>query len=210
MITIKDQGVGIAENNLSKIFDPYFSTKQTGRGLGLASTYSVIKKHHGHISVNSSQGKGTIFTIYLPASGKEIPVKEEPARLTGEGRILIMDDDKYLTEMMGDMLEILGYEAEFANDGAEAVALYKKGMESGKPYDAVILDLTVPGSMGGKDVIKILHEIDPKVKAVVSSGYSDDPVMSDFGEFGFKGMMPKPFDANVLGKVLNDVIKTTN
>ncbi|MGB5157737.1 MAG: ATP-binding protein [Desulfobacterales bacterium] len=210
MITIKDQGVGIAENNLSKIFDPYFSTKQTGRGLGLASAYSIIKKHHGHISVNSGQDKGTIFTIYLPASGKEIPVKEEPARLTGEGRILIMDDDKYLTEMMGDMLEILGYEAEFANDGAEAVALYKKGMESGKPYDAVILDLTVPGSMGGKDVIKILHEIDPKVKAIVSSGYSDDPVMSDFGEFGFKGMMPKPFDANVLGKVLNDVIKTTN
>ncbi|MBA3035605.1 MAG: response regulator, partial [Desulfobacterium sp.] len=210
VITIKDQGVGIAEKHLSKIFDPYFSTKQTGRGLGLASTYSIIKKHHGHISANSCQGRGTTFYIYLPASYKEIPVKEEPAQLTGEGKILIMDDDKYLTEIMGDMLEMLGYEAEIAKDGAEAIALYKKAWESGKPYDAVILDLTVPGSMGGKDVVKILLEIDPEVKAVVSSGYSDDPVMSNFREYGFKGMMPKPFDVNALGKVLNDVIKTTS
>jgi CheY-like chemotaxis protein/anti-sigma regulatory factor (Ser/Thr protein kinase) len=206
MITIKDHGVGIDAKNLSKVFDPYFSTKQTGIGLGLATAYSIIKKHAGHISVNSRPGYGTTFYIYLPASGKEIQPKEEPALLTGKGKILIMDDDKYLRIMIGEMLEMLGYEAGFAKDGDEAIKLYKEAMESGKPYDAVILDLTIPGAMGGKDVIKILLEIDPEVKAIVSSGYSDDPVMSNFREYGFKGMMPKPFDDNALGKVLNDVL----
>ncbi len=211
MITIKDQGMGIAEKHISKIFDPYFSTKQTGRGLGLATAYSIIRKHAGHISVNSSQGSGTTFYIYLPASSKEIQAKEEPALLTtGKGKILVMDDDKYLTIMMGEMLETLGYEADFAKDGVEAVELYRKARKSGKPYDAVILDLTIPGRMGGKDVIKILLEIDPEVKAVVSSGYSDDPIMSNFREYGFKGMMPKPFDPIALGNVLNDVLKVTS
>lgn len=209
MISIKDHGMGIDEKNLSKVFDPYFSTKQTGIGLGLATAYSIIKKHAGHISVNSRPGYGTTFYIYLPASGKEILPKEESVLLTGKGKILVMDDDKYLRIMVGEMLEMLGYDADFAKDGDEAIALYKKNMESGKPYDAVILDLTIPGAMGGKDVIKILLEIDHKVKAIVSSGYSDDPVMSNFREYGFKGMMPKPFDDNALGKVLNDVLAVT-
>lgn len=209
MITIKDHGIGIPENYLSKIFDPYFSTKQTGMGLGLATAYSVIKKHAGHISVNSRPDYGTTFYIYLPASGKEIQTKEEPALLTGNGKILMMDDDKYLRMMVEEMLEMLGYEAGFAKDGDEAIAMFKKARESGEPYDAIILDLTIPGGMGGKDVIKILLEIDPEVKAVVSSGYSDDPVMSNFREYGFKGMMPKPFNDNDLGKVLNDMLTVT-
>lgn len=205
-ISIKDHGVGIAEKNLSNIFDPYFTTKKEGSGIGLAVAYSIIKKHYGHISVDSSLGVGTTFHIYLPASGKEIPLKEEPTLLTGAGKILVMDDDEFLREMMGEMLNMLGYEADFAENGAEAIELFNKARESGKPHDAVVLDLTIPGSMGGKDVIKILLGIDPEIKAIVFSGYSDDPVMSNFREYGFKGMMPKPFDSNALGKVLNDVL----
>jgi PAS domain S-box-containing protein len=206
-ISVKDDGVGIAEKHLSKVFDPYFTTKQTGSGLGLATAYSIIKKHNGHIFVNSSLGKGTTFNIYLPASDKKIPVKKEAALLTGCGRILMMDDDEFLKELAKEMLDMLGYESEFAENGAEAIEMYKKARESGKPYDAVILDLTIPGGMGGKETIKKLLEIDPEIKAVVFSGYSDDPVMSNYREYGFKGMMPKPFDTNALGKVLNEVLK---
>ena len=207
-ISIKDQGVGIAEKHLSKIFDPYFTTKQAGSGLGLATAYSIIKKHNGYISVNSIPGAGTTFHIYLPASDKEIPVKEEVAMLTGSGRILMMDDDELLKELAKEMLDMLGYESAFAKDGAEAIEMYRKAMESEKPYDAVILDLTIPGSMGGKEVIKILLKIDPEVKAIVFSGYSESEVMSNYHEYGFKGMMPKPFDSYALGKVLNEVLTT--
>jgi len=206
-ISIKDQGVGIAEKHLSKIFDPYFTTKQAGSGLGLATAYSIIKKHNGYISVDSIPGAGTTFAIYLPASDKEVPGKEESDLLTGDGKLLVMDDDRILREMMREMLEMLGYDAQFAKDGAEAIEMYRKAKESGKPYDVVILDLTIPGGMGGEEVIKILLEIDPEVKAVVFSGYSDDEVMLNFREYGFKGMMPKPFDTYALGKVLNDVLK---
>ncbi len=157
--------------------------------------------------MNSLPGTGTTFHIYLPASDKEIQVKEEAVLLTGSGKILMMDDDEFLKELAKEMLDMLGYESAFAKNGAEAIEMYRKARESGKPYDAVILDLTIPGSMGGKEVIKILLEIDPEVKAIVCSGYSDDPIMSNFREYGFKGMMPKPFDSYALGKVLNDVLK---
>jgi len=206
-ISIKDQGAGIPEKHLSKIFDPYFTTKQAGSGLGLATSYSIIKKHNGYISVDSLLGAGTTFNIYLPASDKEIPVKEEAVLLKGCGKILIMDDDKFLKEIAEEMLDTLGYESEFAEDGDGAIEMYKKARESGKPYDAVILDLTIPGSMGGEEVIKILINIDPEVKAIVFSGYSEGEVMSNFRKYGFKGMMPKPFDSYALGKALNDVLK---
>jgi PAS domain S-box-containing protein len=206
-ISIQDQGTGIAEKHLSKIFDPYFTTKNEGSGLGLAAAYSIIKKHSGHISVDSLLGAGTTFSIYLPVSDKAIPVKEEAALLTGEGKVLLMDDDRVLREMVDEMLEMLGYETEFAEDGAEAIEMYRKAKESEKPYDAVILDLTIPGGMGGKEAVKRLLEIDPELKAIVFSGYSDDPVMSNYREYGFKGMMAKPFDLQALGKVLNDVLK---
>jgi PAS domain S-box-containing protein len=206
-ISIKDQGVGIDEKHLSKIFDPYFTTKQTGSGLGLAMAYSIINKHSGHISVDSLLGAGTTFHIYLPASDKGVRVKEEAVLLKGCGRILVMDDDKPLRKMAGEMLAMLGYESEFARDGYEAIDRYKKAMESEKPYDAVILDLTIPGGMGGKEAIKILLEIDPEVKAIVYSGYAEGEVMTNYLEYGFKGMIPKPFDAYALGKVLNDVLE---
>ena len=208
-ISIKDQGIGIAEKHLSKIFDPYFTTKSAGSGLGLATAYSIIKKHNGHISVDSSPGAGTTFHIYLPASDKAVPVIEE-ALLTGHGKILLMDDDRMIREIAEAMLEMLGYEAEFATDGAEAIEMHRKAMESEKPYDAVILDLTIPGGMGGKEAIKKLLELDPQLKAIVCSGYSEDPVMSNNREYGFKGVLPKPFNFDTLGRVLNEVLKAEN
>jgi len=206
-ISIKDQGVGIAEKHLANIFDPYFTTKHDGSGLGLATTYSTIKKHDGHITVESKLGEGTTFHIYLPASEKAIPEKEEIKLIKGQGRILVMDDEASLGKMVGRMLKKLGYESEFTDDGTEAIEMYKAAKKSEKPYDAVILDLTIPGGMGGKEAINKLLEIDPEVKAIVSSGYSDDPVLANFQEYGFKGMMPKPFESLSLSKVLHEVIE---
>jgi two-component system cell cycle sensor histidine kinase/response regulator CckA len=206
-ISMTDQGVGIAENHLLNIFDPYFTTKQAGSGLGLATTYSIIKKHDGHITVESQLGVGTTFHIYLPASDKAVPEKEEIKLIKGHGRILVMDDEASLRKMVGRMLEKLGYESEFAKDGAEAIQMVKEAKEAGELYDAVILDLTIPGGMGGKKAIQKILEIDPEVKAIVSSGYSDDPVMANFQEYGFKGMMPKPYESRSLGKVLHEVLK---
>jgi len=206
-ISITDQGVGIAENHLLNIFDPYFTTKQEGNGLGLATTYSIIKKHAGHITVESQLGVGTTFHIYLPASEKAVLEKEKVKLIKGQGRILVMDDEAPLRKMVGRMLKNLGYKSEFAKDGAEAIRMFKEIKEAEKPYDAVILDLTVPGGMGGKEAIKKLLEIDPEVKAIVSSGYSDDPVLANFQEYGFKDMMPKPFESLSLGKVLHEVLQ---
>ena len=176
-------------------------------GLGLAATYSIIKKHDGYITVESRPGAGTTFHIYLPASDKIVPEKEEDLLITGHGRILVMDDEESIRKLVGRMLNNLGYESEFARDGIEAIEMYKAAMESGMPYDAVILDLTIPGGMGGKVAINKLIEIDPEVKAIVSSGYSDDPVLANFQEYGFKGMMPKPFESLSLSKVLHEVIE---
>jgi len=206
-ISIKDQGVGIAEKHLKSIFDPYFTTKHDGSGLGLATTYSIIEKHEGHITVESRLGAGTTFHIYLPASDKAVLENEEVRLIKGQGRILVMDDEAPLRKMLGRMLKNLDYESEFAKDGAEALRMYKDAQESETPYDVVILDLTIPGGMGGTETIKKLLEIDPEVKAIVYSGYSDDPVLSNFQEYGFKGMMPKPFESQSLSKVLHEVLK---
>jgi len=205
-ISIKDQGVGIAEKHLLNIFDPYFTTKHAGSGLGLATTYSIIKRHDGHITVESRLEVGTTFHIYLPASDKAVLEKEKALLIKGRGRILVMDDQAPLRKIFGRMLKNLGYESEFAKDGAEAIRMVKKAKESEKPYDAAILDLTVPGGMGGKEAINKLLEIDPEVKAIVSSGYSDDPVLANFQEYGFKGMMSKPFESLTLSKVLHEVL----
>jgi PAS domain S-box-containing protein len=206
-ISITDQGVGILEKDLLKIFDPYFSTKYEGSGLGLSTAYSIIKKHNGHVTVESQVGVGTTFHIYLPASERAVPKKEEVKLVKGQGRILVMDDEAMLKEIVGKMLEKLGYEFDFAENGAEAIEMYKRAQEAEKQYDAVILDLTIPGGMGGKEAIKNLLEIDPEINAIVSSGYSDDPVLANFQKYGFKGMMPKPFGYHSLGKVLQDVLK---
>jgi PAS domain S-box-containing protein len=208
LISITDPGIGIAEKHLSKIFDPYFTTKQKGSGLGLATAYSIIKRHGGHISVESELGSGTTFRIYIPASDKPLPEKkEEDIILSGRGRILVMDDEEPVRKTVGRMLNQLGYTPEVASDGAEAVQLYKRAMESSTPFDAVILDLTIPGGMGGKDAIKELLVIDPQVKAIVSSGYSNDEALSAFKEYGFKATVPKPYEMKSLSKVLNEVLR---
>ncbi|MFC1841419.1 ATP-binding protein, partial [Thermodesulfobacteriota bacterium] len=209
-ISITDQGAGIPEKHLLNIFDPYFTTKQKGSGLGLASSYSIIKKHDGHITVESRLGIGTTFQIYLPASDKAVPEKDQIGLIKGQGRILMMDDEAPLKKMIGRMLKNLGYESEFAQDGAEVIRMFKEAKKAGKPYDAVILDLTIPGGMGGKESIDELLKIDPEIKAIVSSGYSDDPVLSNFQDYGFKGMMPKPFESHLLSKVLHEVLKCEN
>ncbi len=166
---VADQGIGIAQEHLDKIFDPFFTTKQEGSGLGLTTSYSIVTNHDGYISVESELGVRTTFHIYLPATSKEIQIKEdvEEKPLAGKGKILIMDDEEDIRESLSQILTHFGYEAQFAEDGAAAIKLYKQAQKSGQPFDAVIMDLTVPGGIGGKEAIRKLLEIDPEVKAIV-------------------------------------------
>jgi len=212
-VSIADEGVGIPEEHLPKIFDPYFTTKQTGSGLGLATTYSILKKHGGYIGVGSKVGVGTTFYIYLPVSQKRISAKAEPARVDSEihpcarrGRVLVMDDEEGIREATGEMLRYMGYEVGYARDGAEAIDLYKKARELGQPFNVVIMDLTIPGGMGGKDAIKRLMELDPEIKAIVSSGYSSDPVLAMYEQYGFSEAMAKPYKVEDLKQVLEKLI----
>jgi PAS domain S-box-containing protein len=207
-ISVRDQGMGIPVEHLPRIFDPYFTTKQKGSGLGLASAYAIIDKHHGHIAVESTPGVGTTFTIYLPAVERQVtpqPV-EDRELLVGKGKILVMDDEEMVREVLGRMLASLGYEAEVARDGGEAIEMFVRAQGSGQAFAAVILDLTVPGAMGGKETLARLLEIDTQVKAVVSSGYSDDSIMADFKKYGFRGVIAKPYKISELGKILHEVI----
>ncbi|MGA1869387.1 MAG: PAS domain S-box protein [bacterium] len=208
-ITIKDQGHGISREHFQKIFDPYFTTKPSGSGLGLAITYSIIKNHGGHITVDSAVDIGTTFNIYIPALVEDISKPERDTKdivRKGKGKILFMEDYENLREIMEEMLNYLGYEVELAEDGAKAIDLYKKAKEANQAFDATILDLTIPGGMGGKEVIKKLREIDPEVKAIVSSGYSHNPVMSNYKHYGFSGVVVKPYEIAELSSVLNRVI----
>lgn len=211
-ITVKDQGCGIAKEHLEKIFDPYFTTKKKGSGLGLSTTYSIVKKHDGHIAVESELGKGTAFYIYLPASEKEVSREKgaEEEHIAGKGRILVMDDEEVVREVAGGMAAHLGYEVDFAEDGAKAIELYRKAKKSGKSFDVVIMDLTIPGGMGGEEAMKKLLEIDPSVKAIVSSGYSNDPVMADYKKHGFSGVIAKPYKIAEMSSVINSVIHGTD
>lgn len=207
-VSILDQGEGIPENQLSKIFDPYFTTKESGSGLGLATSYSIIKNHDGLITVESDFGVGTWFNIYLPASrGKIITKKgEDKIPITPKGKILVMDDEEYVRDVAGQMLTKIGHDVEYAKDGSEALELYKKARESGKPFDAVILDLTVRGGMGGEETIKKLLEIDPGVRTIVSSGYSNDPVISNYKQFGFRGILNKPYKIYEVKKIIYEAL----
>ena len=207
-VSIKDKGIGIPEKYLRKIFDPYFTTKQQGSGLGLATAYSIVNNHHGHISVESKLEEGSTFHVYLPASDQKI--MQQPQEITellsGTGKILVMDDEAMVREVLGMMLLTLGYEAKFAKDGVEAIEMFSQAQGSAEPFAAVILDLTVPGGMGGKEALERLLKIDPQVKAMVSSGYFDDPIMADFQKHGFVGVIAKPYKVAELGKVLNKVL----
>jgi PAS domain S-box-containing protein len=202
-VTVQDEGGGIDPKVLGQIFDPYFTTKQTGSGLGLATVWSIINKHGGHIGVVSELGKGTAFTFYLPASTSSQPaevktlVAESPAP-TRPAKILVMDDEKMVCTLASKILTPCGYTVASAPDAQEAVALYRQALETGVPFDLVIMDLTIPGGPGGKEVIQDLLALDPHVRAIVSSGYADDPVMSSPAKYGFKGTVAKPYTARAL------------
>lgn len=204
-ISIKDHGVGIPSENLGKIFDPYFTTKETGSGLGLAVCYSIIKKHNGYLTVESEVGLGTTFHIYLPAAKGVTPAapSEPVAALAGQGRILVMDDKDVLRELMREALGSIGYEVTVAQEGQEVIALYRESQAAGRPYDALILDLIIPGGMGGKEVIKALRKLDPRVKALASSGYASDEVVNDCRQHGFHDVIIKPYRINDLLNKLN-------
>ncbi len=209
-VTIMDRGIGIPGNILERIFDPYFSTKQKGSGLGLAITHSIITKHRGNIFVNSTPGTGTTFTLYLPVSGNGSVTskKEENTDDSGrKARIMVMDDEEQILKLTNRMLGKMGHEVVLATDGAEAVRLYKEACDIGQTMDLVIMDLTIPGGMGGKDAVKEILSVNPHAKVIVSSGYSTDPVMASYSEYGFCGALVKPFQLNELKKTLKMVLK---
>ncbi|MFI5304870.1 MAG: PAS domain S-box protein [Nitrospiria bacterium] len=207
-IQVRDSGTGIPENLQQKIFDPYFTTKPKGYGLGLAISYSIIKKHAGYITVQSEAGLGSTFTFYLPSysgSGRQPDMKQIPL-VKGKGHVLIMDDDESVLTTVRTMLEFLGYGVTLTIDGREAIIKYKHMMELGQPYDLVILDLTVPGGMGGQETIRQLIEINPQVKGLVSSGYSDNIILSDYHKFGFAGVVTKPSNVEEISQAINNVL----
>jgi len=210
-ISIEDEGTGIPPENLSKIFDPYFTTKEKGNGLGLYSVYSIISKHDGAISVESTVGIGTKFNIFLPANSEvKIERKAESENiLSGEGKILVMDDEEDILEVAQIMLKNLGYDVVTTKNGKEALELYGSALTNNHPFDAVIMDLTVRGGMGAKNVIKNLLAMDSNARVIVSSGYSNDPTMADYKHYGFKGLIMKPFKMKDLWKTLKNVIEVT-
>jgi signal transduction histidine kinase/ActR/RegA family two-component response regulator len=207
-ISIRDHGVGIPEEYLHRIFDPYFTTKKKGSGLGLATVYSIIKNHNGYVGVESKSGVGTTFQLFIPASENVLPEviesKEDPH--TGSGKILMMDDEEIIRVVAAEILEHLGYSVVVCSDGNEAIDLYRQAIETKGTFAAVIMDLTVPGRLGGKEAAARILEIDPGAVLIVSSGYSNDPVVANFRAYGFSGMVPKPFDAEGLARELKRLV----
>jgi len=211
--SVKDQGRGIPEENLTRIFDPYFTTKPLsnikGMGLGLAICHSIIKKHEGLISCRTEIGKGTVFTVYLPASPEEKVLSHEEVLSAPEGaqgRILVMDDEEMVRQVMGQILTYLGYEVVVAEDGDAAIARYREARDVARPFDLVILDLTVRGGMGGKQAIRKMRELAPDIRAIIATGYSNDPVVQSFRNYGFVGAITKPFTLMSLRSVVHDAL----
>jgi PAS domain S-box-containing protein len=208
-ILVQDNGAGIDKENIKRIFDPYFTTKKSGTGLGLATSYSIIKNHGGILNVKSIVGKGTTFEIYLPAMDGKASIQDNKDMkvVKGTGRVLVMDDDAEIGDFILLSLDICGYKSKLVFNGEEAVQEYKRAMETKNPYSAVLVDLMIKGGMGGKEAIERLKEIDPKVVAIVSSGYANDPVMVNFEEYGFKGAIAKPYKVDDLGRVIFESLK---
>lgn len=209
-ITVQDHGHGIPDEYLDRIFDPFFSTKgdvdSRSRGLGLTQVYAIVKGHRGYIDVLSKPDIRTLFSVYLPAFRKETNEKTETSPSSAVGRILVMDDEEIVRKVAGQMLRGLGYQVAFAVTGEEAVALYSASLESERFFDAVILDLNVKDGMGGKAAMAELLKIDPNVKGIISSGYSSDPEMMDYGRCGFKAVVGKPYHISDLRRVLKDIL----
>lgn len=207
---IQDCGSGIEAAHLQDIFAPYFTTKPQGRGLGLATAYAIMKKHHGTIYAESEVGVGTTFHLYLPASPARhaaIQLDTEQPTADRTDRILMLEDDETLYEVVGNLLAILGYEVVFSQDGHETLSVYQQAREAGNPFAAVILDLTIPGGTGGRKTLTDLLAIDPQVKAIAASGYATDPILANFEHYGFCGSIAKPYRARQLHQVLHHVIE---
>jgi CheY-like chemotaxis protein len=207
-LVIQDTGTGIPEEHVSRIFDPYFTTKQKGSGLGLATSYSIIKNHGGAIEVLSKPGSGTTFFIYLPATATkaEESVQVSWTSPTRKRRILVMDDEAIVLEVSKNMIEALGHDVDVATDGESATEKYRQALASDNPFDVIILDLTVKGGMGGEETVKRLREMDPSVRAVVASGYSDNPVLLNFKAHGFSAVLSKPFSLAALRECLGALV----
>lgn len=205
-IAVKDTGPGINPEHRARIFDPYFTTKQHGHGLGLPTVYSIVRRHGGHVEVDSQPGRGTTFRFWLPAlrhaPRSARPPSGEPGAL--QGRVLFMDDEPAIRKLGAGLLRRLGLEVTLAVDGAEAVRLFEEARSRNQPYDVVVMDLTVPGGMGGREALDRLRQIDPHVRAVVSSGYSSDPVLANHRAYGFCGMIAKPYQLDVFEQVLRE------
>jgi len=218
-IKVSDEGTGIPEGCLKRIFDPYFTTKDKGNGLGLATAYSVVKNHGGLITVESESGRGATFTVYVPAASRHIAAEPEPStpvnpaapvadQTNGNGRVLIVDDEEAIRALVEFTLGRIGYEVSEAESGLKGIELYQEAMQSGRRFDLVILDLTLPGGMGGKEVLRRLLEIDPTVVAIVSSGYATDATMSCYQDLGFRGVITKPYEAADLGRTVHELIQS--
>jgi len=207
-VAIRDSGAGIAREILDKIFDPYFTTKEKGTGLGLASAYSIVKNHGGMMTVKSRIGLGSIFYFYLPAASGVCEAREENhgTEVRHKAKILVMDDDELIRDLVTELLGAMGFEVSLARDGAEAIAAYVRERQVGRPFDVVVMDVTIPGGMGGKEAIQKLTAIDPGVKAIVSSGYSNDAVMAEYEKHGFVGVLPKPYTPNEIVELLEAVL----
>lgn len=210
-VSVRDEGCGIEHKYLKKIFDPYFSTKKSGRGLGLSTVYSIVTKHHGHIEVSSEINKGTDFSIYLPASdqewAQEDPEEENENLNTKLSlKVLVMDDEEVVRTLISDILKSFGCTVETAVDGEEAIFMYQRALQGQVKFDIAIFDLTVPGGLGGKDAMQKLLDIDSQAKVIVSSGYADDPIMAHYSDYGFKGFVEKPFTIRKLKKVIGDIL----
>jgi two-component system, cell cycle sensor histidine kinase and response regulator CckA len=206
-VTVADEGHGIPGELKSRIFDPYFTTKQKGSGLGLAVVYSVVVKHDGYVTVESEVDRGSSFHVYLPALAGEGPTAP-PALPTvpHKARVLVMDDEEIVLRVAKKMLERLGYEAVIVTGGSQAVTLYREATEAGRGFDAVILDLYVPGGMGGTETLSRLRTIDPEVRAIVSSGYSSDRVMAQYAAYGFVAAMDKPYSMETLRTIVSMIV----
>jgi PAS domain S-box-containing protein len=209
-IDVRDAGTGIAGEHLARIFDPYFTTKQKGSGLGLATSYSIVRNHDGFIDVASRIGEGSVFSVYLPASAdRALPAAPPPAGAGGgQGSVLVMDDDALVRNVAVKMLESLGHAVATAANGEEAIARYRQSLAEGRPFDVVVLDLTVKGGMGGEEALALLRELDPGVKAVVSSGYAADSVVADYRAHGFTACLSKPYRLEALRECLAAVLQS--
>jgi PAS domain S-box-containing protein len=216
-VEFADEGIGIAEADLARVFDPYYTTREAGVGLGLATAWSIVARHGGHIGVVSQQGRGAVFTIHLPATGSPPRIAPTPEPDTGgirgpaparrsRGRVLVLDDEPMIRGLLGELLATLGYDVEVSSEGSDTVRRYREAAAAGRRFDLVILDLTIRGGLGGREALEQIRSGDPSVRAIVSSGYSHDPVMARWADYGFKGVLVKPYTLEDLAAIVDRVM----